>query len=1418
MRPPRITPVFAAAVLALVACGPAPEPKAKSVEASCIGPKMAACERDLASAASAGQAPAALLASYMKARAGAGPGDAWAALWEGMSDRQSARAAVVDERPEARALNVEGARVFVVKALPAPESIRSSDLLLSMARAAGYAHLVWMSADRVIEAFPRDPLGPQMLGVAPVIRDDAAPSHLEANLKIAEAVERALAYAGDFRYIDAAKEAARLSELVLGRDPFEEPVLRARYTRAMLSSAGITLEAPVRLFGDDKETSAPRASIVAPAPKESDTPYGDLLRVRTAEEYATEWKRRGPSVLSALRAELRPLADGFFGLEAVCPAAVMPPTFEDPAHLSFASLLPGVLSGAREEPIVGASAPALPLTEWYPRYERLVASVEGAHFFWLHATSLLRQRGEPLGLSASGTAVYKRVTALAQKHIDALRALSASDPERYQATAELGLAASPGVAGDEPLRKALIDLAQETTKAKLGRAQDPGEIAGALLLGGFVGLTYPEAIQSAHYLALQSAFAAKVKGDLMTKTGWGAAALFAIDAIVRVAFDLGPNLSFSSEQIGRALSAKDVAHPEVAAVVSAAVKYAALAKEKPLAVTVGPAQSTPERALAHEELRKAIAQMGVAGEAPPVLAAEIADLADGLIAVLSVVLHKKPPPAGTCAAKVKTSTDIEVEHALTKLRALRQKITQSPKWKAGDGLWARRARLLVSLLSDAMDFAAPAKPGEKRVLAVSAGEMETTLGAALREWDDKGAREALISAYSLARFFVAADKESRYSAGGPYLMRALSGLGRFLRGGEAASLPTLLDALAEMPAHPTSGDDLASAFGSYSKRFFEKGQPDQGEVFLLGTLLVSAIRGKAPPQEAIDLSRTHKSRLTWMLALFGEAAKAAGGGRPEINSYSEDARSSLKALCSPGRADDLLQVMSAVGQFSEGKRKEARAALDTVLDRADAEGLVVPKTNYQYSEKHDKKVFQLSFGLTHGAGFLEGGNTFQVGLGFSTLAERRSKLTVTAASASETAVETARYYVTVAALASAYHFLDGDRVRGAYDARRAALAIVSGLRLGPRSVTADRGRWAEDARSLLALDAQLAADAGLPFLSGDLWTIVKESLPPDADDAKIDAMLAEPPLGLAGAADAKAPLARAAKALRVVAAPLACTDAKVEVRGFAQVACEAYPLALGLRVADVLGSLPRLSPSADNAKGDCVALASLDGFLDSASRGLYDPDLFTRGVSELRRSGREDEAAALLARQRRDGHCSPLLVEQARALGRSQALAPSFRADMWTLVVNCGGSGAELEKDLVALDLETRKLPDPMRNLKVLFYAADLASRTGRPELLWSLVQDPAIVDRFLSLSGNAAAFALVLHHAAAALAATTPDLGKTEASYTLVCESFPSADRKAECDDVKALRDKSAAPVILKQRAKEALRRILAPPPQSTP
>ncbi|MFO0759626.1 MAG: hypothetical protein U0359_24245, partial [Byssovorax sp.] len=313
--------------------------------------------------------------------------------------------------------------------------------------------------------------------------------------------------------------------------------------------------------------------------------------------------------------------------------------------------------------------------------------------------------------------------------------------------------------------------------------------------------------------------------------------------------------------------------------------------------------------------------------------------------------------------------------------------------------------------------------------------------------------------------------------------------------------------------------------------------------------------------------------------------------------------------------------------------------------------------------------------------------------------------------------------------------------------------------------------------------------------------------------ASIAAILDPLPLGLGASGELGQAVDRAKKALKILADPLPCTTAKVDLGGMEEPACEAYPLAVSLRIADALKKLPRLRRGADTGAA-CAPLRSLDLFLASAEKGSYDPDAFTRAFEDLRASGRSYDAAALIARQRKDTHCSPAILAAARSLGRNPSLGPQLRADLLAVAINCAisGGGGEVEADLLAIDGETRKLPDPGRNLKVLLSVADLAVRTDQWALLGKLAAEPDLWDRWMTIHPTAAAAALLIGHATPVALGGAPDLEKTRSAYHLLCEIFPPGERAELCAEIKGLRAPlTGLPAARQHAAKEAVKKVIA-------
>ncbi|WP_437728494.1 hypothetical protein [Sorangium sp. So ce861] len=1427
--------------------GAAPPPASR-----CDPAHLDACERALAAALAEGRAPRELALAYAEARAARDEGDPWARLLRDLDRRGGSRpavaivveagAAAAGEAPRGGAA---GATWVRAAPLPDPGALGADALLLALGEALGYEHLIHARArGGAVQLFPRDPLGPFMAGLAPIARGGAALARAADDIALAALVRRAFSAAGAFRYVEAARAADALAAALKGRDPNDEPALRGRYALQLLGTAGVALEDA----GD--ATGAAGAPSGDPPRAPGDTPYGDLLRVRTARDGRAAWRARGAAVLRAAPADRRAALDDLLGKAPGCGRGLAPP-MDGPRDLVFAAALAGALApgGAAAAPAApatgssGAAAPGrrLPLDAWLPRYEALVRAVDQTSTAWAHAPSLLYERGPAPAAGQAGSAVHRRVTELGLAHLAALRALAEAEPRRYRALAQIPLAYSPGVLADERLRDAIVDLTQVAVQRRMADARDAEAVLGAALAGAFAGMSYPPEVQPAHFLALQGALTAKLRGDLTAQAGWGVAGLYAADALVRLLSDQAPDLAFSSAQIERALApAPALPYPGLAALAASLSRYAALGAAGALDPrAIDAARLPPERRAARDALRRAVAGLaapdaggdggdgapGDAGAPPPGLVEDITALADGVLAVLLTERARKPPPAKDACAAAGRGPSPEARRALARLGDVRGRILLAPRYRQDDGAWARRARLLVTLLSDAIDLlAAPgagraprAGAAEPRVrFAIPTADAEAAVAAGLAGFGDPGLSDALTGGYALARALFSSATADRFAqqSGAP-LGRVLRGLSAALRGGgQGPAGVALLDALASLPASRAEGD-VRGLFVGYARALSALGLRDQADLALLTSLLGAAVLGGPPPPEAVALAGERGSRVAWALSYLSEIAKARRGVAPDPAAYADAMRAASDDACQTADAGDVLAVMGAVRDFAGGRRAEARDALDRVLAAADARGLRVPRMTYRYEEKTATRVFSLSFDVSYGAGLLEGSTGFQLGLGLRTRGEPEGALTAALApeGSPQSDEDAARAYVSAAALAAAYHFLDGDAERGAAAARRAIAALSFGLRLGPRALRPEQPlAWGRDARALLAIDAQLAAEAGHPFLAGDLWTLVRGLLPPDADDAAVSALLDPLPAGLAAAPGVGPLVARTARSLAAVAGPLACTEAKVELGGYEQPACDAYPLALSLRIADVLGKLPHLRRAGSAAA--CPVLRSLDGFLTAAERGTYDPDAFTAAVEALRRSGRLYDAGVLLTRQRREGHCGPLVLAAARALGRAPALGPALRADLLSVAVRCAAAAldASVVDDVLALDGETRALPDLGRNLKVVLFATELAVRAERWDVLARLAKQPEFVDRWTGESDDAAATAHLIEAAAAALAGEPPPRGaRADGAHARLCGEPPTADRAALCADVERLRAGALPEAQRRQRAKEALLRLLA-------
>ncbi len=479
---------------------------------------------------------------------------------------------------------------------------------------------------------------------------------------------------------------------------------------------------------------------------------------------------------------------------------------------------------------------------------------------------------------------------------------------------------SPGVLFDDRLREPLIKLTEATVKDRIAAAHDAPSVFAGVITSAFAGVSYPPAVQEAHFLALQGAFAAKLQGELRGATGWSTAGLYALDAAYRILADQKPKLDVSAAEIARSLADPGVPYPALAALATAAARYAALAAARSLDPELRPIARFPEeRRAARDTLRAALAGLGAPGEAPSSVLDDVTDLADGLVATLSVAIGEKPakesatakpgtsrpsakaaaPSAAACASKAAVVLTPATRRALARLGDVRLRILGHPRYKQGDGLWVRRARLLVTLLSDAMDIAL--KDDKRLAFTVPAEAAEKSVGDALREWDDRAGADVAAGVYALAREVATADTRERFlERSGRHVQRVLAGLGALFRGepgGTAGAGVALLDAFARVGAFSDSGKSLDATLVAYASAFYAGGRADQGDLALLGAMVVSALTQAPPSAEAIALAAQHRSRITWALRFLAELAATSRNAAPDPAAYAAELRAATDDAC-----------------------------------------------------------------------------------------------------------------------------------------------------------------------------------------------------------------------------------------------------------------------------------------------------------------------------------------------------------------------------------------------------------------------------------------------------------------------------------------------------------------------------------------
>ncbi|MBM4374684.1 MAG: hypothetical protein FJ095_06340 [Deltaproteobacteria bacterium] len=1271
-----------------------------------------------------------------------------------------------------------------------PELVASSPepwrLLAALARAAEIETLVIVDGPSAQLIFARDPLRPFMAGASPHVR--VAVASLSRALALSQFVTQALEAAGRRDYPTTAERAEEL-RLMLATGDEDEATVRARDAVAALELAGVTLERPTAMTETEPARALPTWS--------PSSAYAALGLVRAhGREHPDLFARYRPLFERELEAARFAVLERRYS--SAPPCVDSPPLpFDQPEDLIGLPLLAEALdpkAGPGRAPRPGKLA----LTDWLGRYEAALRLVEREHLGWHAHTPLLGERGGGAGFAVEGSDSWRRTTALADAHARALEHLSLRHPARFAPFSLGALALMPGVAADPALRRTIAESFAAALGRKLRAAPDTESLLTAILLAGVMAMNAPGYVQGAELSAVATTLDARLEGDLANARGWSAGMLHAGRALARLALgvprpfeDLGPALD-------RALAGEDLRYPVFGDLTRVAVAYASLAASDKLDLTIAnPRLYSTERSAARERLATTLRRLDPAGPSSPLdedLLLSLTDYGDALLGVVVGSMREPQASTATCEGKPK-SRSAPVRDALDRAQKKRRLLERVPAMRESGGSWSRRARLVALLLSDLHDLVEPPSKPDAPRFSLPTSDAERIVAEAFAGWLEGPAIEAGASLYKLARAVVSG---SGVPSGAALLAdgkRAVAALGRLFGDGKQTSLFRFVSEALDSPAvvADLTRDALtgrsSEVFVTLAARAYATGLVEQGDVLLLVASAISGAREGSAPESAIALAEKYDR--TVALPLVARSATVQGGRDPARleRSYQRATR----GVCRAPEASGIFDVERALGDFRRGDRRGAVQRLLALLDRNEAEGLVVPRQTFSYRETSGRVVFKLDLGSALAVDLLDSPGILNLGLGVEgnpTATAPRLSMSFDAGEAPPRDATALRVHAHTAALTSVLARLDGDHASAANVARRALASYVTGARLGddvmvPSDPSAEA--WPRDAGTVLALAAQQAVEAGEPFLAGSLLALLPRALGEKATDADVLRLTRHLPSTLDGVDELVPTLRRATQTMTTVAAPLACTEASGEAPKVERVSCEDYPLALALRIAGVSPKLPRLAAAKSPESPTCAAYRTLDAFLGSVHPGGYDPESFVRAVGSLRGVGRLGDAAAILGQHRLSTHCTPAIVDHARALGREASLGVYLRADVLSAAVVCGRDDA-VAADLVLLDDLTSRHPVPLRSFEVLAAALE-GARAGSPGALLAITSRTDFLARWRRVSPDLGALALLAKTAAERLAPERPSDDTTAASYALLCSSFPAAARTSLCNTVSLLR-----------------------------
>ena len=657
-----------AVVIVSGACTPPGPPIDADAAADCDGRALDKCESAIVAADSADTA-AALMDRYAKAR------PEWQEAWRALRDSKAA----------VWLGSTAGAPDGVTRVAmpPAPEAVSLAALVLAVARA---PH-VFAGASQL---FPGDVLSPHVLELPAVIEADA--SRAAADIAVAAAIRSAVRAAQGYDYIRAAAEAERLRAMVAPRS--DEAALRGRFAVQLLDAASITL-----LQEGDEPAQSPEPSGAL------SSPYAELLAVKIAAEQIEAWNARRAAITAGMDERRVAALSYLYGDPKDCPKGFVPP-MERAADLAFAGMLAGALDPAAAPGGETASG-KVDVEAWLPSYEKMVVLIDRTRSSWLLSGTMLTQRGELFGLSASATKTYKRVSELAQFHVDALSRLAKEHPTRFQTLGVVALVYQPGAIGDTNLRNSLSQLVQQSVSQKIEATDEVGGLWEAGLASFAIGTSYPAAMQLPHFQALRQAMYKKLSSSFGDRGGWSIAGLTAAGAVLGTMLGDKSALSGASPAVIKALAIGDIEQPGLAAIVSAAIAYAEVgARQKLDADVSNPKMFSAGRTTARAQLEAALSKIGAGGPVTPPekeLLARTLDYGDGLIVAL-VTRYMAEDKGVVCAGESSIGDTSKLRDAFDRLQKKRRTLIEHAAFRGKDGSsWAKRARLVALIFSDLLD-------------------------------------------------------------------------------------------------------------------------------------------------------------------------------------------------------------------------------------------------------------------------------------------------------------------------------------------------------------------------------------------------------------------------------------------------------------------------------------------------------------------------------------------------------------------------------------------------------------------------------------------------------------------------------------------------------------------------------------------